>query len=175
VSKIEATQTVVTPIRRSADGDRASYLSFAEGQWQRLVSLARSVVGDVDAEDAVQDGLLVAWRKLGNLRDPEALAPWVTRIVVRTCLRRARRSRRLVPIEEIPEPSAPTEKRRALDVERLLRLLAPRQRVVMHLTVVEEMTDGEISRTLGITAASVRSHRRRARGRLQQILQGESP
>jgi DNA-directed RNA polymerase specialized sigma24 family protein len=44
----------------------------------------------------------------------------------------------------------------------------------MHLTVVEEMTDREIGAALGIEPASVRSHRRRARGQLQGMLAGEA-
>jgi RNA polymerase sigma-70 factor, ECF subfamily len=171
VSKIEATEALVTPFRRTAGGERAAFLSQVESNWQRLVSLARSVVGETEAEDAVQDGLLVAWRKLATLRDPEALPAWLTRIVVRVCLRRTRRRWQLLPIEAAPEPAVAADDRRGLDVERLLRALAPRQRAVMHLTVVEEMSDGEISRALGITPGSVRSHRRRARQRLQQALE----
>lgn len=38
----------------------------------------------------------------------------------------------------------------------------------MHLTVVEGMTDSEIATMLGISAASVRVHRHRARGRLAE-------
>jgi RNA polymerase sigma-70 factor (ECF subfamily) len=59
-------------------------------------------------------------------------------------------------------------------VERTLRRLAPRQRAVMHLTIVEGMSDAEIGRMLGIDPASVRSHRRRARERLRQVLAGPS-
>jgi DNA-directed RNA polymerase specialized sigma24 family protein len=42
----------------------------------------------------------------------------------------------------------------------------------MHLTVVEGMSDSEIGTVMGIDAASVRSHRRRARERLRQVLAG---
>ena len=52
---------------------------------------------------------------------------------------------------------------------RLLAALAPRQRAVMHLTVIEGMSDGEIGRSLGITPGSVRAHRRRARQRLHGL------
>lgn len=157
-------------VGRAIRGDRDAFPRLAEGHWQRLVSLARSVVGDLDAEDAVQEGLLLAWRKLSTLRDPGAFTPWLTRIVVRLCLRRARRRGPFLPLEEAPEPAAPPRGPEDLDVARLLRQLAPRQRAVMHLTVVEGMTDGEIGRSLGIAAGSVRAHRRRARQRLQQLL-----
>ena len=58
----------------------------------------------------------------------------------------------------------------AFEVERILKMLAPRQRAVMHLTVVEGMSDSEIGSVMGIDAASVRSHRRRAKERLRPVL-----
>jgi DNA-directed RNA polymerase specialized sigma24 family protein len=55
---------------------------------------------------------------------------------------------------------------------KLLSRLAPRQRAVLHLTVVEGMTDAEIAPLLAITPASVRAHRRRARESAARLLQG---
>ena len=66
----------------------------------------------------------------------------------------------------VPDPGC------ELDLERLLAGLAPRQRAVMHLSVVEGRTDTEIAERMAITAASVRSHRRRARQRLSHLMNG---
>lgn len=136
-------------------------------EWTGLVRLARSIVGDTDAEDVVQEGFVIAWQKRGSLRDQQALRPWVTRIVLRRCFRRARRRRPSVALVDAPEPS--TEDAPDVDVPRVLALLAPRQRAVMHLTIIEERTDGEIASLLGIRAATVRAHRRRARERLRAL------
>ena len=169
-------------VARAAGGDEAAFGTLVEAHWERLLRLARSVVGDADAADAVQDGLLVAWRDLPALREPSAFSPWLTRVVTRRALARARRRRpwwrRLLPLDEAESIAAPEDSNGgagALDVARLLGALAPRQRAVMHLTVVEGMSDGEIGRALGITAASVRSHRRRARHRLLALLPGGAP
>ena len=62
-----------------------------------------------------------------------------------------------------------------IDVWQILRKLAPGQRAVLHLTIVEGMTDVEIGRALGITAASVRSHRRRAKETIERLLRGGTP
>lgn len=161
-------------MRRAAEGDRRAFAALVESHWERLVRLARSVVGDAEAEDAVQDGLLTAWEKLPTLRDPNAFPAWITRVVSRTCGRRAHRGRfhaAAVPLAAagpVPAP-VPDDPDSGLDVERFLAALAPRQRAVMHLTVVEGLSDGEIGSALGITAASVRSHRRRARQRLHRL------
>ena len=155
-------------VHRASRGDREAFGQLVERHWARLVRLARSIVGEAEAEDAVQDGLIRAWSKLSQLVNPEAFGYWVSRVVVRVCLRRARASRPGVSLEASPEPRVRTNPGATIDLERLLASLSPRQRAVMHLTVVEGMTDSEIAPCLGISAASVRVHRHRARERLER-------
>jgi len=158
-------------VRRASQGDQAAFGQLVESHWARLVRLARSVVGEADAEDAVQDGLIRAWRKLHQLVEPAAFRGWVSRVVVRVCLKRARsRPAGFVPLESSPEPRSNPNPGAGIDVGRLLASLPPKQRAVMHLTVVEGMTDSEIGRLLGIASSSVRAHRRRARERLERHL-----
>lgn len=165
--------------RRAAAGDRGAYGRLVEIHWASLVRLARSVVGDGDAEDVVQDALVHAWTKLRGLHDPARFAGWISRVVMRACLRRKRRGFRPLSLSEMSrgetelfEASESPPERDAvagIDLERSLAALAPRQRAVLHLTVVEGMSDSEIADRLGIRAASVRSHRRRARERLAKL------
>ncbi len=158
-------------VERARGGDRGAFARLVEPRWDRLVRRARSVVGEGEAEDAVQDGLVLAWGKLGSLAKPQAFAAWLDRVVLRCCLRRVRRRPLLVPIAEVPEPSHTGNPGAAVDVARALAALAPQQRAVMHLTVVEGMSDGEIATLMGIAAASVRAHRRRAREKLARIFE----
>ncbi len=155
-------------------GDVDAFGLLVEGNWESLVRLSRSIVGELDAEDAVQDGLLAAWRRLGTLSNATSFTPWLTRIVFRRCLRRTRRLWRFLPIELAPEPSGGADPSSDAAVWSILSRLAPQQRAVLHLTVVEGMTDSEIAATLGIKPASVRAHRRRARERLARLLKGDS-
>lgn len=157
-------------VRQAALGDRSAFARLVETEWNRLVRLARSVVGDADAEDAVQDALIHAWKKLPGLDRPDAFPTWIARIVARGCFRRNRRRPSLAALAESPEPRVQPAVEASLDVERLLSLLAPRQRAVMHLTVIEGLSDREIGTLLGITAGSVRAHRRRARETLNRAL-----
>jgi RNA polymerase sigma-70 factor, ECF subfamily len=161
-------------VRAARQGDERAFSVLVERYWSRLVGLARSVVGDVDAEDLVQDSFVTAFRKLGALREPGSFLPWMMRTVSRSCVRRARRRAFLVPLAAVAEPEDPGAAHpvESTHVERLLRTLAPRQRAVMYLTVVEGMSDSEIGAALAVEPASVRSHRRRARERLQRVLGG---
>ncbi len=155
-------------VLRAGQGDQAAFGCLVEHHWVRLVRLARSVVGEMEAEDAVQDGLLRAWRKLPGLREPAAFSQWLSRVVLRVCFRRTRgQVAGLVSLEAVPEPSSEPNPGSRIDVGRLLASLPPRQRAVMHLTVVEGMTDSEIAGILGIAASSVRGHRHRARRQLE--------
>lgn len=158
-------------------GESAAFSLLVERHWSRLVALARSIAGDVEAEDLVQECLLTAWRRLGSLREPAAFLAWMQRSVARASVRRARWRALRLPLAAIAEPrdSRPDVARGSWTVDLLLARLAPRQRAVMHLTVVEGMTDGEIGARLGIDAASVRSHRRRARERLGPLLREAGP
>lgn len=161
-------------VERAQAGDREAFRRLVEASWDRLVRFARSVVGESDAEDTAQEGLVLAWQRLSDLRHPERFAAWVTRIVFRRCLRRARRERRCRILDLAPEPFVSGNPELSLDIWSLLARLAPRQRAVLHLTAVEGMTDREIAAQLGITAGSVRAHRRRARESVHRILQEEA-
>jgi RNA polymerase sigma-70 factor (ECF subfamily) len=157
-------------VREAQRGDAQAFGPLVEAHWAGLVRLARSVVGEVEAEDAVQDGLLVAWRKLSQLEDPARFRSWLSRIVFRRCLRRTRWNRLRRALDILPEPRVETHVESDLNVWSLLARLAPRQRAVLHLTVVEGFSDTEIAVQLGIAAGSVRAHRRRARESLARIV-----
>jgi RNA polymerase sigma-70 factor, ECF subfamily len=160
--------------RRAQEGDTDAFTALVERHWSRLVRFSRSVVGAGEAEDVVQESLVVAWERIGSLRDPTAFPGWVLRIVGRRAVRAARRWswRRLLPVADLgdrADPAAGLDAERR-EVERVLGRLAPRQRAVMHLTVVEGMSDGEIAEVLAMDAATARSHRRKARTALRRIL-----
>jgi RNA polymerase sigma-70 factor (ECF subfamily) len=159
-------------VRRAIDGDREAFSDLAAAHWRRLLALARSIVADLEAEDVVQDGLIKAWRKLGSLRDPEAFAAWLTRIVANTAIAKARRRRFFEPIDGVAVTAAASSIDSRIDVGRLLLKLAPKQRAVLHLTTIEGFSDSEIAEILGIASSSVRVHRLRARRRLAELAGG---
>jgi RNA polymerase sigma-70 factor (ECF subfamily) len=158
-------------------GDAGAYSALVERHWARLVALARAIAGEAEAEDLAQECLFTGWRRLSSLREPAAFLAWMQRAVARASVRRARWRALRLPLATVPEPRdpGPGPEAGSWEVERLLARLAPRQRAVMHLTVVEGMSDSEIGERLGIDAASVRSHRRRARERLAPLLSDAGP
>ena len=164
--------TDVDLVCAARNGDEQAFAALVERHWRRLVAFARSVVGDAEAEDIVQESLLVVWSKLSDLRHPEAFGAWTMKTLSRLCFRRNRGRTDTVQLQlvEEPEDRSSISTRATLDVEKMLGMLAPRQRAVMHLTVVEGMSDREIGELLDIEKSSVRAHRRRARDRLRHLL-----
>jgi RNA polymerase sigma-70 factor, ECF subfamily len=70
--------------------DRADdFRQLAEGQIPRLYAIARRLVGE-DAEDAVQDCLLKAFKRFSQLKDPDAGPAWLAKTLVNCCRDRAR-------------------------------------------------------------------------------------
>ncbi len=171
---MSVSETEAQRVLDARDGNKEAFTELVKHHWARLVRLARSLVGEADAEDAVQEGLIIAWSKLDKLREPGAFGHWLYRIVLRNCLHEVRKSKSWVSIETLVEPpNRVASTQFELEVEQILNRLAPRQRAVMHLTVVEGMTDSEIGTILNLRPASVRSHRRRARESLSKWLQKE--
>ena len=157
-------------VQRATAGDREAFSDLAALHWRRLVALARSIVADLEAEGVVQDGLIKAWTKIGKLREPKAFSSWLTRIVANTAVARARRKKIFQPLNgaEFAAREVPPDDR--IDVQRLLTKLAPRQRAVLHLTVIEGLSDSEVGEVLGISSSSVRVHRMRGRQHMERLV-----
>ena len=160
----------VEAVREAQAGREQAFGQIVTLVWADLVRLARSMVGEVEAEDAVQDSLVVAWRSIHQLRDPACLKAWLARIVFRRCLWRARWRRLRVAMHVAPEPRHEPDPVSTLSLEELMSRLAPQQRAVLHMSVVEGMSDSEVGSALGLSAGTVRAHRRRARARIGRIL-----
>jgi len=150
---------------------------------QRLFRVARSILReDADAEDALQEAYVQAYRKLGDFRGDAELATWLTRIVINQSLMRLRRLKRdqvVVPMiqefdvadETTESPSGAVlrnEMRRVL--EHRIDELPVAFRTVFVMREVEDMTVHEIASALDIPESTVRTRLFRARALLRQAL-----
>ena len=117
-----------------------------------------------EAEDLVQSALTSAFPRWERLRPEDALA-YVRRSIVNANVSRWRRTRRLVSVPDVPERS--TEDGAAasdahLTLLPLIRDLPPRQRAVVVLRYLCDLSDPDIAETLGISPGTVRSQAFRA-------------
>ena len=167
-AEAEATR-LVELVGRATGGDRDAYGELVELMWPQLVGLARTILaGDDEAEDLVQEALVHAWTRLGSLRRPEKFPAWIRRILSRRCFAHRRRAR---PAAEAVPPARPEPGLERIDMARMLGRLAPRQRAVVYLTLVEGRSASEAAAVLGILPATARVHRHRALARLRRQLE----
>ena len=82
-------------VERAQRGDRESFESLAQMSIAWLYNVAQLMLADSDlAQDAVQEALVVTWRDLRGLRDPDRFDAWLRRILVRCVYRVAKGERR---------------------------------------------------------------------------------
>jgi RNA polymerase sigma factor (sigma-70 family) len=119
---------------------------------------ALGVLGDREAAaEVAQEVAIVAFRRHGSLRDPQALDGWLYRTAVRAALREAKRSRTRRDAERaaaVPEPARDDD---ALAAAQLLAGLPPRQRAALTLRYVHDLDDHAIAAALGCRRGTVRS------------------
>jgi RNA polymerase sigma-70 factor (ECF subfamily) len=144
-------------------------------------ALAVHLVGDrTDAEDAVQEALLRAYRHLARYEERERFGAWLTRILVNQCrTARARARRPLPPDVAWAEPwdaTAPAADAAAHDAERrqvlarALDRLPGEQREAVVLRYADELSYAEMAAATGATAAALKMRVRRACQRLRALL-----
>ena len=157
---------------------------------QRLFRVARSILrDDADAEDALQDAYVQAYRKLGEFRGDAEMSTWLTRIVINQALMRVRkrtRERVIVPFLdredgagkelEVADQQAESPSDAAIRgevrkvLERRIDELPEAFRAVFVMREVEEMTARETAEALDIPEATVRTRLFRARALLRESL-----
>jgi RNA polymerase sigma-70 factor (ECF subfamily) len=181
-------------LRRIRAGDRDAFTDLMRRYNRRLYRVARSVLrDDAEAEDALQDAYLQAYRALPSFRGEAALGTWLTRIVVNAALMRQRKTGRLADVIELgadfgaddaatprdrpDEPAQPELAALRAQTRRLIETgidkLPAAFRTVFVLRAVEELTVEETATTLDIPEATVRTRYFRARAMLREALARE--
>ena len=157
-------------------GQRAAFSELVRMHERRAYAVARAiVVNHEDAEDAVQDGFLHAYRALDRFLPDQAFGAWLHRIVANAALDITRR-RKVRDADELPEtvaspfrdPAEGSELRSRLAAA--LETLPARQRAVIVLHDVEGFKHSEIGTILSIPEGTARSDLHYARSHLRAIL-----
>ena len=145
-------------------GDQEAFVDLIRVRADRLFAIAQRILRDVDrAEDALQDALVIAWRDLRGLRDPDRFDAWLRRLLVNVCIAQATRERRRTTNLRALSVDVPAASDDLLTIverdqlERGFRRLAPEQRAILVLRHFEGYTPMEIAETLGIPFGTVRS------------------
>jgi RNA polymerase sigma-70 factor, ECF subfamily len=175
---------------RVAARDGAAFEILMRRYNRRLFRVARAILrSDQDAEDALQDAYLAAYRAIGRFRGDAKLATWLTRIVINEAYARLRKGggatiialpegqdmtadmdpTSVAPPAETPDRAVLRAELRQL-LERHIDALPEQFRTAFMLREVEELTVEEAADALGVPEATVRTRAHRARALLRAAL-----
>ena len=179
-------------VKRVAAHDHEAFRVLMKRHNQMLYRAARSILkNEPEAEDAVQEAYLQAYRAMGDFRGDAKVSTWLVRIVVNESITRLHKHARRAEIirldgdehqdqhssensmndspPELPERAALRSETRKL-LEAKIDQLPDAFRTVFVLRAVEEMTVEETAAVLGIPEPTVRTRFFRAKGMLRESL-----
>ncbi|HZD19898.1 MAG TPA: RNA polymerase sigma factor [Burkholderiales bacterium] len=174
---------------RAAHGDTAAFEALMRRHNRMLFRTARAILrDDAEAEDALQEAYLQAYRSLGSFRGDAQVSTWLARIVANEALQRLRKQTRradIVPLQ--PAAAAELEQVTDSDMDKAPEMTAARHemrrvlesqidalpeayRAVFMLRAVEELSVEETASVLDLPPATVRTRLFRARSMLREAL-----
>jgi RNA polymerase sigma-70 factor (ECF subfamily) len=167
-------------ISRVLDGDVEAYGALVARYRERYARFAVHMLGERDdAEEALQDAFVRAYRSLGQCADPGRFDSWLFRILANRCrtagARRARRARTFVRDDvALGAASAehPAERREwREEIRRALGRLEPEQREAFLLKHVEDLSYEEMAALTGAGVSALKMRVKRACDRLRALLE----
>jgi RNA polymerase sigma factor (sigma-70 family) len=160
-------------------GDPAGLAAAYDSYAAALHAYCRSLLAEpADAADAVQDTFLIAAAKLGGLRDPDRLRPWLYAVARNECFRRLRARARMADLDQAGEMTdtsadvvADAERGELQDLVRAaIAGLNPGEREVIELNLRHELEGADLADALGIPLNQAHALASRARGQLERSL-----
>ncbi len=180
----EATPSDAALVTSILAGEPQAFERLMRRHNRRLFRVARSILrDDAEAEDALQEGYILAYKALPGFRGDARLSTWLTRIIVNQALERKRRRPAAAlaeadpdGVDDIATPLPDTPESRAMRgelrrmIEASVDALPDTYRSVFVLRAVEGLSVEETAISLGISEASVKTRFLRGRAKLRQAL-----
>jgi RNA polymerase sigma factor (sigma-70 family) len=177
-SAVEETSALIA---LAAAGDEIAFASIVGLHHEDMRRVCVVVAGDERiAEDAVAAAWSIAWRKLGGLRDPARLRPWLVSVAVNEArqLLRARKRRSLfeVPVIQVDEPRGgldPGTTITSIDLRNALARLDPNDRALLAMRYIAGFDSTELAIATGRSPSGTRARLARLLQRLERDLGDE--
>jgi RNA polymerase sigma-70 factor (ECF subfamily) len=171
-------------VRRVLDGDVEAYAGLVRRYRPRFARYALYMLGNrEDAEEALQDAFVRAWRALARCRDPERFDAWLFRILANRCRTKGAHRRRhedrferdervdQTALQENTEMLDPGETDWSRAVDHALAALDPDQREAFLLKYVDELSYEEMAQLTGAGISALKMRVKRAADRLRDLLE----
>jgi RNA polymerase sigma-70 factor (ECF subfamily) len=167
-----------TLVVRAQEGDPNAFEALARRHQAALYRVAVRVMGDpVEAEDALQEALIDAWRRIERFRPDSSFVTWMYRVVTDRCLSRLRR-RRPVPAGDMDDRRpGPADPGRSAELDaglaalgRAVQALPDELRVSWVLRELAGLSYLDIAQITQASEDAVRGRIHRARVRLAEVM-----
>lgn len=124
------------------------------------------------ADDLAQQALLNAYRKIGQLRDPEKFGAWLKRIAITEWIHYQRRQPGGFPVspDDLPELSREDATATGMDLDSALAALPAPMRLCVVLSYHERLSHAEIAEIADLKLGTVKTNVRRGAARLRELL-----
>lgn len=175
----QSTMTDATLVRRVLDGDTAAFTTLVDRHAAACTRFAVRMLGNrEDAEDAVQESFLRAYRSLARYEERQAFRTWLFQILVNRCrtaaVRRQRRQRMFLIDDNAVasasvRPTAESTELRA-ELRRAIDALDADQREAFLLKHVELLSYDEMAAATGVGVSALKMRVKRACDRMQWLL-----
>jgi RNA polymerase sigma-70 factor (ECF subfamily) len=167
-------------------GDRNAQMELYYRYYRAMYNTSLRILGrSDDAEDAMQEAFIKAFRRLTEFEGRSGLGLWLKRIVINTSIDKLRKRRKLMEAE-LSEESTPEEEDetsasdkdedieiQAEQIRKAILQLPEGYRIVVSLYLLEGYDHEEIGKILGISNSTARSQFARGRKKLIEILKGK--
>jgi len=161
--------------------DREAFAVLVHQVSDSLYAVAQRILRDSGlAEDALQNALVLAWRRLPKLRDPDRFEAWIHRILVHACYDESRRARpwraavRVISIDGLTSPDGTEAIADRDELERAFRRLPIEQRAIFVLHHYLGLPLVEIAELLEIPARTARSRLHYSMAGLRDALRADA-
>jgi RNA polymerase sigma-70 factor (ECF subfamily) len=166
-----------SPLASAAAGDELAFRSIIAEHHEDMRRVAAYVAGShALAEEATQAAWLIAWRRIGNVRDEAHLRPWLVSVAANEAKRLLRQRRRRAELESAAirmdqvGGQDPATGIAALDLHAAMARLDPDDRALLAMRYVAGFDSNELSAATGISPSGTRSRLERLLKRLREDL-----
>ena len=176
-------------LRRACKGDVQAFEELMQSHESRIYAIALRMMGNrEDAQDCAQEAMVRIYRAMGSFKGQSALATWIYRITMNSCLDelRRRKARKVTSLDSLvdngwsPTDTGDTPEEHGLRVEKqnalnqAIQSLPDDMRAAIILRDVKGYSYDEIASILDANVGTIKSRISRGREKLREILSKQS-
>lgn len=139
---------------------------------QKLYRISMSMLkNEADAQDAVHDAILKAYKNLGSLKKEEYFSTWLVRILINCCNKQLKENSRRFDIgDTLPDVASRNNPYLSVEVGEAIDSLPSKIRITVILYYIEDFSVKDIKRVLHIPEGTVKSRLSKGRALLKEML-----